>query len=42
MTIQEQIKQITDLVIAEAGKPGHEGAANKKYDLLIGTGFAPC
>lgn len=27
----EQIKKITDLVISEAGRPGHEGAANKKY-----------
>jgi acyl-CoA reductase-like NAD-dependent aldehyde dehydrogenase len=27
----EQIRKITDMVITEAGKPGHEGAANKKY-----------
>lgn len=27
----EQIKQITSLVITDPGKPGHEGAANKKY-----------
>jgi propionaldehyde dehydrogenase len=27
----EQIKQITALVISDPGKPGHEGAANKKY-----------
>lgn len=27
----EQIKQITSLVISDPGKPGHEGAANKKY-----------
>jgi len=26
-----QIKQITELVISEPGKPGHEGAANKKF-----------
>lgn len=27
----EQIKKVTELVISEAGRPGHEGAANKKY-----------
>lgn len=27
----DQIKQITSLVISDPGKPGHEGAANKKY-----------
>jgi propionaldehyde dehydrogenase len=27
----EQVKQITSLVIADPGRPGHEGAANKKY-----------
>ncbi|MBN1651393.1 MAG: aldehyde dehydrogenase EutE [Bacteroidales bacterium] len=27
----EQIKQITELVIADPGRPGHEGGANKKY-----------
>ncbi|MDX9848281.1 MAG: aldehyde dehydrogenase EutE [Tenuifilaceae bacterium] len=27
----EQIKQITSLVISDPGRPGHEGAANKKY-----------
>lgn len=27
----EQVKQITSLVISDPGKPGHEGAANKKY-----------
>ena len=28
---EEQIKKITELVISEAGGPGKEGAANKKY-----------
>jgi len=28
---EEQIKKITSLVITDAGRPGHEGAANKKY-----------
>jgi propionaldehyde dehydrogenase len=27
----EQVKQITSLVISDPGRPGHEGAANKKY-----------
>jgi len=27
----EQVRQVTDLVIADAGRPGHEGAANKTY-----------
>lgn len=27
----DQIKMITDLVISDPGRPGHEGAANKKY-----------
>lgn len=27
----EQVKKVTDLVIADAGRPGHEGAANKTY-----------
>ncbi|HSV76112.1 MAG TPA: aldehyde dehydrogenase family protein [Bacteroidales bacterium] len=27
----EQTKQITALVISDAGRPGHEGAANKKF-----------
>jgi len=27
----DQIKKITSLVISDPGKPGHEGAANKKY-----------
>jgi len=27
----EQIKQITSLVISDPGRPGHEGAANKKF-----------
>lgn len=27
----EQIKQITNVVITDPGKPGHEGAANKKF-----------
>lgn len=27
----EQTKQITSLVISDPGRPGHEGAANKKY-----------
>lgn len=28
---EDQIKKITNLVIADAGRPGPEGAANKKY-----------
>lgn len=28
---KEQIEKITKLVIADAGRPGHEGAPNKKY-----------
>jgi acyl-CoA reductase-like NAD-dependent aldehyde dehydrogenase len=28
---KEQIKKVTELVISDPGKPGHEGAANKKY-----------
>jgi acyl-CoA reductase-like NAD-dependent aldehyde dehydrogenase len=27
----EQVKQITSIVITDPGKPGHEGAANKKF-----------
>ncbi|MEI6765034.1 MAG: aldehyde dehydrogenase family protein [Bacteroidota bacterium] len=27
----EQTRKITEMVIAEAGRPGHEGAANKKF-----------
>ncbi|MCD6091968.1 MAG: aldehyde dehydrogenase EutE [Bacteroidales bacterium] len=27
----DQIKKVTDLVIADAGRPGHEGAANKNF-----------
>lgn len=27
----EQIEKVTELVIADPGKPGHEGASNKKY-----------
>lgn len=27
----DQIKKITELIISDAGRPGHEGAANKKY-----------
>ena len=27
----EQVRQVTELVIADAGRPGHEGAANKTY-----------
>lgn len=27
----EQIEKVTELVIADPGKPGHEGAPNKKY-----------
>jgi len=28
---EDQIKKITELVIADAGRPGHEGAPNKKF-----------
>jgi len=28
---QEQIKKVTELVITDPGRPGHEGAANKKF-----------
>jgi propionaldehyde dehydrogenase len=28
---KDQIKKVTELVISEAGRPGFEGAANKKY-----------
>lgn len=28
---KEQVRKVTELVIADPGKPGHEGAANKKY-----------
>lgn len=27
----EQVKQVTDLVITDPGRPGHEGAPNKKF-----------
>ena len=27
----EQVRQVTELVIADPGKPGHEGAPNKKF-----------
>ncbi len=27
----DQVRKITELVIADPGRPGHEGAANKKY-----------
>lgn len=28
---EEQIQKVTELVISDPGRPGHEGAANKKY-----------
>lgn len=28
---EDQIKKVTEIVVADAGRPGHEGAANKKY-----------
>ena len=28
---KEQVRKVTELVIADPGKPGHEGAANKTY-----------